>query len=249
MKKLSKILIYSLLCLALTVSMGLASVKEAHANTQTYSFESASSLDVHTVTYAAPAKGYLTITAAGVGYSGSVTSAYVKVNGFKDWEYLSPYSNNSTTCVGVKKGVYTIQFKGSDKLNAAVSFTKVKETSNKTSKKKAAKIKKKKVNKGLIIVGKKKDHWYKIKNPKNQKMRLIIDATKMSEGNSYGGKLKVTVVFPNGKTNYGYVYPGSIQKFKIWYGTFGTSKALKGTYYVKVQSQKGANGYYTLKWK
>ncbi|MBR2674916.1 MAG: hypothetical protein IKE52_05620 [Mogibacterium sp.] len=248
MKKLSKVLICSLLCLVLTVSMSLTTTKAAYANTQTFSLAGTSSSDVHTITYTAPSKGYLTITAAGVGYSGDPTSASVKVNGFKDWEYLSPYTNNNTTFVGVKKGTYTIQLKGSQKINATVSFTKVKKTADKPSKNKAATIKKKKANKGLVVVDKKKPQWFKIKNPKNQKMTLVLDSTKMSYGNSFSS-LKITVVFPNGKTDWTYFYPGSTKKIRVSYGPIGSKKAMKGTYYIKVQSQKGANGYYTLKWK
>lgn len=246
MKKLSKFITYSLLCLALTVSMSLTTVKEAYANTQSYNLVFASYGDIQTITYAAPSKGYLTVT--GVGTE-SYSSVSVKANGFKDWESLAPYSNNNTAYIGVKKGVYTIQFKSTSKeVNATVSFTKVKEKKGKTSKSKAAKLKRKKNAKGLFISNKKKAQWYKIKNTKNRKMTLVVDASKMSYGNSFSS-CKLTVVFPNGKTDWTTVYPGSIKKIRVAYGPYGTNKARKGTYYVKIQSRKGATGYYTLKWK
>lgn len=200
-----------------------------------------------TFTIKAPSNGYITVNAV----NGLNTSygLYVKAKGFKDREYLST-SNGFVTNIGVKKGTYTISLKGARIYDVKATFHKVKETSAKTSKAKAASIKKKSTNKGIIPVNnRKKVHWYKIKNPKTQKMTLAVNAKKMSNGGSYSAKLKITVYFPDKKSRYTTISTGYSNSFSVTYGTIGTKTARKGTYYVKVQSLDGANGYYTLKWK
>ena len=193
-----------------------------------------------------PATGYLKITAVDAL---STYSVKLKAKNYKDWSYLSS-GNNYTEYIGVKKGTYTIKLSGYPTLySVKTSFVKVKETSAKTTKSKAAALTKKKLNKGIITVNKKKVHWYKIKNPKTQKLTLAVNAKKLSGGGSSLGKLKVTCYFPDGKSSYGNLYAGHSDQFKITYGKIGTSTARKGTYYIKVESQDGANGYYTLKWK
>lgn len=200
-------------------------------------------------TVTAPGKGYLEIVA--YGGMNSPYSTQLHAPGFSGWQSL--YSSNGyKTYVGVNKGAkYTINLKSNYTAvrNVKVTFRAVKETSSKTSKKKAAKIKKKKANKGIVVSNAKKVHWYKIKNKKNSKMKLVFDASKISSGGSSSGKLKVTMVFPDGKKQSGTVYAGYKTTFTVKYGTIGTKKARKGTYYVKVQSQNGATGYYTMTWK
>lgn len=200
-----------------------------------------------TFTMTVPSNGYITVNA--INGLSPTYSVKLKANGFKNEEYLSS-SNGYTTNIGVKKGTYTISLRGASIYDVKATFHKVKETSAKTSKAKAASIKKKASNKGIIPVNKlKKVHWYKIKNPKNQKLTLAVNAKKMSSGGSYSAKLKITVYFPDKKSRYATLYTGNSDQFSVTYGTIGTKKARKGTYYVKVQSVDGANGYYTLKWK
>ena len=192
-----------------------------------------------------PSNGYITVTAANIQDAYSVR---MKATGFKDWEYLSS-SNGFTANVGVKKGTYTISFKGAAVYSVKTTFHKVKETSAKSTKKKAASIKKGKLNKGIIPANsRKKVHWYKIKNPKNQKIKLAVNAKKISGGGAYG-KLKITVYFPDKKSQSANLYAGNSNEYSVTYGTIGTKKARKGTYYIKIVSSDGANGYYTLKWK
>lgn len=192
-----------------------------------------------------PSSGYLTVYAANGIESYSVK---MKAPGFKDWEYMSS-SNGYSTSLGVKKGTYTISLKGASVYEVSTTFHSVKETSAKASKKKAASIKKGKLNKALIPVSsQKKVHWYKIRNPKNQKLRLAVNAKKMSGGGGYG-KLKITVYFPNKTKRYETLSAGYSNLFTVTYGTGATTKARKGTYYVKVEGISGANGYFTLKWK
>lgn len=233
-----------------TVGFGVwfaPSSKAVSANGTEYVLGASSSTSITTFKVTVPSKGYIDVTACG-GID-TPYSAYIKTAGFKDWEYLGS-SDNYTTRIGVKKGTYTISMKSNYNpvRNVKVKFHKVTETSSKTTKKKAAKIKKKKLNKGIIVTNNKKVHWYKIKNPKNQKMRLTVNASKIGYGSGSTGKLKITVYFPDKKTQYATLYAGNTGKYNIKYGTIGTNKARKGTYYVKVQSQGGANGYYTLKW-
>ena len=166
--------------------------------------------------------GYLSISAINeinTGYSVSYNT-----NGFKSWEYRS---GGAPITIGVKKGTYTISLKDAQCYGMAVKFTKVKETSAKTSKKKAAKIKKGKT--------------------KNQKINFAFDAAKMSGGGS--GSVKITAYFPNGNKQSVTARPGYGDTFYLRYGKVGSKKAMPGTYYLKVESKGGANGYYTLKWK
>ena len=198
---------------------------------------------ISSFTVKVPAKGYLKVKLAdGINNYG----VYMKTSKFKGWQYVS--SSSDTQYIGVKKGTYKIQVKGAKVYSVKTSFTKVKETSSKTTKKTAASIKKKKVNKGLIVTNKKKVHWYKIKNPKNQKMSIEVNGKKLSKGGGYG-YLKITAYFPDGDTAYGTLNAGTKDTFKLTYGTVGTTKARAGTYWIKVESKDGANGYYTLKWK
>lgn len=197
-----------------------------------------------TFTVKVPSTGYLKVTA-----NNEINPSYsvnLKANGYKGYNYLSSY-NSYTEYIGVKKGTYTIKLQGAAMYNVSVKFVKVKETSNKTTKKKAATIKKKKLNKGIIVTNKKKAHWYKIKNPKKQKMTIAVNAKKASSGGS-SGKVKVTIVYPNGDKDSSTVSPGYSTDFTVTYGTtYG--KANKGTYYLKIESENGGNGYYTIKWK
>lgn len=191
-----------------------------------------------------PSTGYLKIIGAEAFNSLGVK---LRAKGFKDWVSLSSYSNDFTTYVGVKKGTYTIKMTGAGLYAVKVQFVKKAETSARTTKKKAALIKKKKINRGVIATDKKKVHWYKIKNPKKQKMTIVVNAQKMSAGGSTG-KLKVTIVYPTGSKDSTTVKLGASNDLSVTYSTtYG--KANKGTYYLKVESVDGANGYYTLKWK
>ena len=199
-----------------------------------------------TVSITVPGKGYLEFAASDP--LSSYSSIKYKTKGFKDFEYLSS-SNSNTTYVGVKKGTYKFSIKNSAAYSVVTKFHSVKETSLKTSQSKAASIKKGKLNKGLIVTDNKKVHWYKIKNPKNQKVNLVVNGKKMSKGNSGTSYLKITVIFPDKKKSTAKLYPGTSDTFKITYGKIGTSKARKGTYKIKVESVGGTNGYYTLKWK
>lgn len=213
-----------------------------------YVLGAAGSSAASTVSFRAPSDGYLDVVAYG-GMSSPFYSAQVFAPGFTAWEYL--YSSEGyATRIGVAAGgVYNINVKSvSSVRNVKVTFHPIKETSKKTSKKKAAKLKKKKINHGLVYTNAKKVHWYKIKQKKNSKMTLVVNAGAVGDGGSYG-KLKITVYYPKKGKQYVYLPAGKVGTYSIYSGKIGTKKARKGTYYVKVTSEGGANGYYTLQWK
>ena len=217
------------------------------ANTSNYVLGKVGNSAVSTFNVATPSKGWLEVTV--IDAFSSNYSTYVMTAGFNGWEYMSS-SRNYSTGIGFKAGTHTIQVKGiASAYRIKTVFHPVKETSNKTSKKKAAKIKKKKSNKAIIPAGSSKAHWYKIKQPSNKKMTLVVNAGYLSNGGPSTGKLKVTMYYPNGKHESRTLYPGYKGTYKVYYGRGFTKKAARGTYYVKVKPSGGANGYFTLKWK
>ena len=217
------------------------------ANTSIYYLGKVGNSAVSSFNVATPSKGWLEVTVIDAFSSNYFT--YVITSGFNGWERLSS-SRNYSTGIGFKAGTHTIQVKGTaSAYRVKTVFHPVKETSNKTSKKKAAKIKKKKSNKAIIPAGSSKAHWYKIKQPSNKKMTLVVNAGYLSQGGDYSGKLKVTMYYPNGKHESRTLYPGYKGTYKVYYGRGFTKKAARGTYYVKIKPSGGANGYFTLKWK
>jgi hypothetical protein len=190
-------------------------------------------------------KGYLRLKAGSVdGYG-----INIKAPGFKRYEYLS--TNDYTRKIGVKKGTYTIKIKtASSAVAVYYKFYKVKESKYGTSKSKAVSIKKKSKRKGIIVTNDKKAHWYKIKNPKKQNLAVVINANNMNGGgNGTLGGVTATFVFPNGSSQTKTVYAGQTATISLYYDTYGSQKARKGTYKVKISSYNGGNGYFTVKWK
>ncbi len=225
--------------------------KTTAGNGATYILGSAGSSVPSTVTFRAPSDGYLDVVAYG-GMTTPYSTAQVFAPGFTAWEYL--YSSEGyATRIGVTAGgTYNISVKSSNAVrNVKVTFHSIKETSSKTSKKKAAKLKKKKINHGLVSTNNKKVHWYKIKQKKNSKMTLVVNASAIGTGGSgsYSNNLKITVYFPKKGKQYTTLPAGKIGTYTVTSGRIGTKKARKGTYYVKIESQGGASGYYTLQWK
>jgi hypothetical protein len=75
-----------------------------------------------------------------------------------------------------------------------------------------------------------------------------VDASKISNGGTLGG-IKITVRFPDKTTQSTTLYARSKGKYDIVYDNIGGSKMKKGTYYIKIQSYNGGNGYFTVKLK
>ena len=149
--------------------------------------------------------------------------------------------------IGVKKGTYTIQVKSySPIIGVTYKFVKKSQSSYGTKKAKAKTLKKKKTYKGLIITNSKKSHWYKFKNPKLQKVSIVIDHKLSGGGN---GGIKVTVINKSGSKFVDYIYPNQAKYETSIYTVGKNNKLAKGTYWIKIQSYNGGNGYFTVKWK
>ena len=190
-----------------------------------------------------PSNGYLMMDLYDnvAGYS-----VNYKTSGFKDYELLT--LKDVRRVIGVKKGTYTITVKSyAPVYKFRVKFTPVKESKYGAKKKKAANLKKKKTAKALMITNAKKTHWYKFKNKKLQKVSVVL-GTKISEGNSVGG-LKVTIYDKKRQIYTRTLYSDSKSLTVKLYTIGKKNKLKKGTYYVKVESYKGGNGYFTVKWK
>ena len=194
-----------------------------------------------------PATGYITLTLA--DYSTMKYSVKFKAKGFKDFQMLTSKAN--TTNIPVAKGTYT--FTVSTYAPAYVvkyKFNKVAESKFGASKKKAVKIKKKATVKGVIPTGTNKVHWYKFKNTKKKKVKIILSGMKMNSGENYSSGLKVTL--------YGKGFKGTKGQAKISYSYSGYEiqpynalgmKLKKGTYYIKVERYGNASATYNMKWQ
>ena len=179
-------------------------------------------------------------------YNWSVTA---KTKGFSDWAYFVQ-SNSFVHLIAVKKGTYTFTVDAvGDEYEVTPIFKAFKESKYGKKKSKAVKIKRNKYQNGLMITGAQKTHWYKFKNTKKKKVKLVFETGLQTTGK--GGGLKIT--FYKGKKSFGSQY--------IWYNdtkimksTFTPRNALgnkltRGTYYIKVQPYNKATGYFKVKWK
>lgn len=197
---------------------------------------------VSKVTIKVPANGYLMLN---MGDASGTSSVSYKTSGFKDFEYLT--QDDAQRYIGVKKGTYTIQVKSYSPI-VGINYKLVKKSQNAygTSKAKAKALKKKSTFKGLLITNSKKAHWYKFKNPKLQKVTVVVGHK--SSGGGYGG-IKVTLYDKRGSIGYRTIYPND-GTFKTSVYTLGkNNKLVKGTYWIKVESYNGGNGYFTVKWQ
>ena len=197
---------------------------------------------VSTFKVSVPAKGKLALY---LGDANGSYSVYMKTSGFSNYEYVSTSDVRRT--IGVKKGTYTFYVKSYAPIYAyRVKFTKVSESKYGSKKSTAASMKKKSKKKGLIITNSKKTHWYKFKNPKLQKVKLVI-TTSINGGGNYSGGIKVTIYDRRGTSTSRIIYPDTASITLKLYNR-GT-KLTKGTYKVKIQSYKSGNGYFSVKWK
>ena len=189
-----------------------------------------------------PSNGYLMMDLLD---GDSKESINYKTSGYKGYERLT--LKDFRRVIGVKKGTYTFYVKSyAATFKIRVKFTPVKESKYGTSRKKARAIKKNKTAKALMITNAKKTHWYKFKNKKLQKVSVVID-TKISKGSSAGG-LKVTIYDKKRQIYTRKLYPGA-KPLTVKLTSPSKKKLKKGTYYIKVESYNGGNGYFTVKWK
>ena len=192
----------------------------------------------------APYTGYMDIRIKDARNYKTPDYVYYKTSGFKTFETLSP--DDFRRFIGVKKGTYKIKVKSTTPLYiVAVKAKKIKQSKYGNKKKNAASLKKKSAKKGLIITNSKKAHWYKLRNQKTQKVTITIN-DKLS-GGGIGG-LKVSFYNSRFLISSRTIYPET-GSYKLQPYTFGKGKKLeKGTYWIKIESGYGGNGYFTVKW-
>jgi len=170
----------------------------------------------------------------------------IKTSGFKDYEYVS--SSNIRRFIGVKKGTYTFTVKSyAPVYTIKARLYKMSQSKYGTSKKKAVAIKAKKAAKGLIITNAKKAHWYKFKNTSLHKVYVTIKS-KNNGGGGYGG-YRVTLYDKRGSMGSFSISDDTSSQTISLYTIGKNDKLVKGTYWIKVESYNGGNGYFTVKWK
>ena len=186
-------------------------------------------------------RGLLTIDAteeSGDHASVSVRLCNSKKKAFGDsWKYLY---DGKKTYFGAKKGTYLLAVKSSEPVYKIKATLKAVTKAGGAKKAKAVTIKKGKVMKGVLAAGE-KARWYKFKVTKAKKYTIALNAK-----TDYSG---IKMEFSGtGYYNQNF-YLGDYAATK----TVKTNKLKPGTYYVKVypysSSDKGGNGYFTIKWK
>lgn len=169
----------------------------------------------------------------------------IRGEGDADYQTLEP---DQSAYIGVKEGVYSFEVSTeADKYVAGVKFRKVSESAYGSKKADSVSIRNGKTYKGLFQAGTggKQVHWYKFKNPKDQKVSFDVFA-RTTAGTTkktvkvmiYGGKKHKDFTFESGRTG---------KRINI-YNENNKKKLVKGTYYVKVVSMGDSNGYFSIKW-
>lgn len=185
------------------------------------------------------------------GYYGG--ASYIKVCNSKkksisgSWMY-APSNSKLLKSIGLKKGTYYIAVKSyEDVYSIQASFSKLTKLGG-SKKSTATSLKKSKTVKSLSLQSG-STSWFKYKNPKEQKLSLVLNG-KTFKGGSNGG-LKITCYA--GKTKLGsqtfrssYYETGNV--FNITHSN-RDGYANKGTYYFKITTYKTGSGYYTLSLK
>ena len=188
-----------------------------------------------------PANGYIVMDVGGE----NEYPVSLKTSGFKSYENVT--SDNIRRVIGVKKGTYTFSvISHTPVYHYRLRFYKVAK-SNCTQKNKAVTIKKNKTAKGVIVTDSKKAYWYKFKNPKLQKVKVYA-TTKLNGGGNYGG-IKITAYNKKGKIGSQIITADTPSSCFDMYTVGKRLKLAKGTYWIKIESYKGGNGYFTVKWK
>lgn len=145
-------------------------------------------------------------------------------------------SESKVTYYGVKKGTYYLKLENAGDYKIRYTFEQI-GTKNNTKKSKAINLKRGKTDKGLFILGdKKNERWYKINLNKKQTVKLNISV----KGNEY--YTDFTVYQLNGKKT-------KIVKSDDLKNGKNTAKVKlkKGTYYIVIDSE--GTGSYSIQWK
>lgn len=187
----------------------------------------------------------------------TVNNYYVKVlksnkkSLFNGYEFLSS-TRNSTTFVGLKKGTYYIRISGASPSTYALVYKLYKPSisSRGTSQRSAKKLSKGHTKKGIVYINSySKKYYYKLVNPKTQRVTLKMNFRLSAGGSSYSG-LRIKF-YRKGQASRAQKtlapYNKTTGKIKLY--TYGLNyKLQKGTYYIVIYGYKHGNGYYTLKW-
>lgn len=151
---------------------------------------------------------------------------------------------------GVKKGTYYLKVGVNGAFRLKYTFTACKQKKN-YKKSKATLLKKGKAAKGCFVAGDRKDHWYKIKLKKSQKLQLTLTpAQKAASGENCHIFLYQKKPFQyiwTVKKGYPYSFREKITGGKYQYRTM--KKIPKGEYYLKIFRGNDVDGGYQLKWK
>ncbi|MGI6212137.1 MAG: hypothetical protein ACOYJJ_06125 [Anaerovoracaceae bacterium] len=169
---------------------------------------------------------------------------------FSGYESLSP-SKNNTTYVGLLKGTYYVRVR-TNTPSYVLYYTLHKPgvSSRGTSQSSAKKLSKGHTKKGIVYTNNyKKQYYYKLINPKTQRVTLKMKFL-LSSGNSGYSALRIKFFQKGHSKNVQRTTVSSLSKsgtIKLY--TLGQNNKLKkGTYYIVVYGYKHGSGYYTLKW-
>lgn len=158
---------------------------------------------------------------------------------------------NKNICIGSEAGIYSFTaLTDSDESSIEVKYCSVIESPYGEDKESASALKSGKAANGLMLIGGGKQvHWYKFKNPKNQKIKLTA-VQRTSSGGSDNASLKITVsgAKKSGKKSFR-IDTGNKHSIISLYQTNNKGKLAKGTYYIKVEASNGCNGFYSLTWE
>lgn len=191
-----------------------------------------------------PDSGYLEITNGGGGEDGQ--SFGVKAQGFEDFRNIGP---DESIYIGVDEGIYSFEVSTeSESYVPGIKFRKVNEAAYGSKKAEGELIKSGKIYKGLFRAATegKQVHWYKFKNPKDQKVSLDVYNSTLS--GSSDDTIKVSVY--SGKKHIDYTISrenGKSGKRISIYNKNNKKKLVKGTYYIKVVRNGDCSGCFKLR--
>ena len=203
-------------------------------------------------TYKSKQNGYLTITQSRlVDIPSSMSVSFYNSKGKKITDIVSDHEIATKIVFPVKKGVsYKIKIKtlnidGQQYFQMKTAFTTLNEKSGSTKSKSVA-VKLKQVKEGMIYTtdSVKSTDWYKITNPKNQKLKLTYG------GDVTSGSINLVLYNKKGKKlgTY-YLMPAKSESMTYQLKNVNGSTTIpKGTYYIKlVKLRKETTGVYHFK--
>ena len=183
------------------------------------------------------------------GYIALYNSSKSSTLSSKSIFYNTEHQNNPfwyTFSFGLRKNqTYYIRVRGDNGVTVLGTFTKINDTSG-ISKTKAKSIKANKTKTGLIPAGVSNTDWYKIKLPKQKRLRIYYQAKTT-------GSFKMTIYQGKNLIGSRNIYYTSGEKKIVLYQYSKTTKKKtglkKGNYFVSIErSNSASSGYYKIKW-